>query len=95
MAFSERVVLPGIATSEVYRVIETGGKLTIQQALRCRVRYFTDGMAVGDMAFVDDVFEWNRRFFGPIRRDGARKMRLADWGELRVARALQYKGTGI
>jgi REP element-mobilizing transposase RayT len=86
-----RVVRPGIATSEVDRVIESGGKLTLPQALRCRVRYFTDGMAVGREAFVDGVFERNRRFFGLKRKDGARKMRFADWGELRVARALRIE----
>jgi hypothetical protein len=88
-AYGGRVVRPGIATAEVDRVIENGGKLTLQQALRCRVRYFTDGMAVGGQAFVDGVFERNRRFFGPKRKDGARKMRFADWGGLRVARALR------
>jgi len=88
-AYGGRVVRPGIATAEVDRVIESGGKLTLQQALRCRVRYFTDGMAVGGKAFVDGVFERNRRFFGPKRKDGARKMRFADWGGLRVARALR------
>jgi REP element-mobilizing transposase RayT len=87
--YGGRVVRPGIATAEVDRVIESGGTLTLQQALRCRVRYFTDGMAVGGKAFVDGVFERNRRFFGPKRRDGARKMRFADWGDLRTARALR------
>ena len=84
-----RVVRPGIAAKEVERVIGEGGRLTLQQALRCRVRYFTDGMAIGGQAFVDGVFERNRRCFGPRRRDGARTMRFADWGGLRVARALR------
>jgi hypothetical protein len=88
-ARGERVVRPGLPTAEVDRVIETGGKLTLPQVLRCRVRYFTDGMAIGQKAFVDHVFEANRRFFGPRRRDGARKMRFAEWGGLRVARALR------
>ena len=88
-AVSNRVVRPGIATAEVDRVIGSGGTLTLQQALRCRVRYFTDGMALGSRAFVDRVFEQNRRFFGPKRKDGARKMRFADWGMLRTARALR------
>ena len=88
-ALGERVVRPGLAAAEVDRVIETGGKLTLPQALRCRVRYFTDGMAIGGKVFVDGVFERNRRFFSPKRKDGARRMRFADWGELRVARALR------
>jgi len=88
-AYGGQVVRPGLAKAEVDRVIENGGKLTLQQALRCRVRYFTDGMAVGGKAFVNKVFERNQRFFGPKRKDGARKMRFADWGGLRVARALR------
>ena len=87
--YGDRIVRPGLARAEVDRVIEAGGKLTIQQALRCRVRYFTDGMAFGSQAYVDGVFERNRRFFGPKRTDGARKMRFAEWGDLRVARALR------
>ena len=88
-AYGGRVVRPGIASGTVDRVIEKGGKLTLPQVLRCRVRYFTDGMAVGGKAFVDNVFERNRRFFGPKRKDGARKMRFADWGDLCTARALR------
>jgi REP element-mobilizing transposase RayT len=88
---SERVVRPGIASDEVDRVIESGGKLPIQAVLRCRVRYFTDGLAIGGQAFVDGVFERNRRFFGTKRKDGARRMRFAEWGGLRVARALRVE----
>jgi REP element-mobilizing transposase RayT len=93
-AYGGRVVRPGLAAAEVERVVEGGGKLTLQQALRCRVRYFTDGMAVGGKAFVDGVFEANRRFFGPKRRDGARKMRFAEWGALRTMRALRVAPVG-
>ena len=46
-------------------------------------------MAFGSQAFVNRVFEENRRFFGPKRKDGARRMRVGDWGGLRVARALR------
>ena len=88
-AYGGQVVRQGIARAEVDRVIEGGGKLTLPQVLRCRVRYFTDGMALGSRTFVDLVFEQNRRFFGPKRKDGARKMRFADWGTLRTARALR------
>ena len=76
-------------SSEVERVIEEGRKLTLQQALRCRVRYFTDGMVIGGTDFVERVFGENRHYFGPKRKDGARKMRFAEWGELRTARALR------
>ena len=90
-AYGGCVVRPGIAIAEIDHVLETGGKLTLPQALRCRVRYFSDGMAIGGKTFVDRVFERNRRLFGPKRKDGARKMRYADWGDLRVARALRIE----
>jgi len=94
-AYGGRVVRPGIASAEVDKVIESGGKLTIQQALRCRVRYFTDGMAIGGKAFVEGVFNDNRRFFGPKRRDGARRMRFGEWGDLRTARALRLSPVSV
>ncbi len=88
-AYGGRVVRKGIETGEVDKVVESDGKMTLQEALRCRVRYFTDGLAFGGKAFVDRVFNDNRRFFSPGRKDGARKMRFAEWGELRTARALR------
>ena len=47
------------------------------------------GLAFGSKAFVNAIFTRNRRHFGPKRKDGARKMRFAEWGELHVARALR------
>lgn len=85
----DTVLRPGIAAAEAERVFEKSGKLPLQQVLRCRVRYFTDGLAFGRNAFINDVFNKNRRHFGPKRKDGARKMRIAEWGDLRVARALR------
>ncbi|MDD4103317.1 MAG: transposase, partial [Kiritimatiellae bacterium] len=94
-AYTGKVVRPGIGTGAVDRVLERGGKLTVQQALRCRVRYFTDGMALGGKGFVDRVFSENRGLFGPRRRDGARRMRGAEWGELRSMRALRVAAVAV
>jgi len=49
--------------------------------LRCRVRYFTDGAAIGSKEFVNEAFAGSRERFGPKRKDGARKLR----GEASVA----------
>jgi REP element-mobilizing transposase RayT len=89
------VVRKGIKTGEVGKVVENNGKMPLQEALRCRVRYFTDGLAFGGKAFVDQVFNDNRRFFGPKRKDGARKMRFAEWGDLRTARALRVTPVSV
>jgi putative transposase len=47
----------------------------LRRMLRWRVRYFTDGAALGSRAFVDGLFEQCRDRFGAKRRTGARKMR--------------------
>jgi len=49
--------------------------LKLARMLRCRMRYFTDGLVIGSRAFVDDFFEHRRDRFGPKRKSGARKMR--------------------
>ena len=88
-AYGGHVVRKGIATTEVDQVLESNGKLPLSEILRCRVRYFTDGMAIGGKAFVERIFNENRGLFGPKRKDGARKMRFSEWGDLRTARALR------
>jgi hypothetical protein len=66
--------------------------MPLPSALRLRVRYFCDGAVLGTTEFVNTVFEREqamRRRFGEKRTTGARRMRGADWGELRVLRDLQ------
>jgi len=60
----------------------------LQDVLRCRVRYFSDGVAIGSKAFVNEVFRLYRNNFGTTRKDGARRMRFASWGGLCAARSL-------
>lgn len=80
---------PGFEPTEVKRVLKGKGKLTLEQALRCRVRYFSDGVALGSRDFVDSVFREHRDYFGAKRTTGARPMRRAEWGGLFTARALR------
>ncbi len=63
-------------------------------ALRCRVRYFTDGTVLGGQKFVDEFFEGKKDQFGSRRKDGGRKMRGAQWGDLRVLRDLRTDVVG-
>lgn len=68
------------------------GLLSVPQALRRPVRYFCDAAVLGSEAFVNEVFEREqaaRQRFGEKRKTGARRMRGADWGALRVMRDLQ------
>ena len=64
-----------------------GGAMRVEQALGHRVRDFCDGAVLGTAAFVNAVFEHEqatRKRFGEKRSPGARRMRGAAWGELRV-----------
>ena len=72
---------------------EGAPQLTEAQALRCRVRYFIDGLAIGSQRFIDEVFGLSRGRFGERRTSGARKMRRIDT-PLRTLRDLQKKAVG-
>ena len=74
----------GFSRQEVEAENKRKGRLPIQAAIRCRVRYMTEGVVLGSADFVDQVFARNRSRFGRRRKTGARQMREADWGELRV-----------
>jgi hypothetical protein len=74
----------------------TDGDLPYSRALRCRIRYFTDGAVIGSRRFVDEAFMSARWRFGRNRRDGARRLRgsaTAMAGVLWSGRDLQ-KGIG-
>jgi len=68
----------GISREEVKKVLEAGGKLKMHQFLRCRVRYFTDGVVMGTAAFVEEHFKRHRHCFGAKRTTGARPIRQAE-----------------
>jgi len=79
----------GFSQREIEAVLAAGGRLTMAQALRCRIRYFTAGAVLGSQAFVDRFFESQRGFFGARRQSGGRRMKGAQWGGLRVLRDLK------
>ena len=79
----------GYSAERIAEVWEGGGKLPLAAVLRCKVRYFTDGVVLGSKPYVDAFFERNREGFGPRRQSGARAMRGAQWGEIRTLRDLR------
>ena len=74
-------VRKGFKRDDVEKVLKKGGKLSLGEALRCRVRYLSDGLAVGSRDFVDGLFEQSRELFGEKRKTGARVMREVGWKE--------------
>jgi putative transposase len=77
-ATEEKRKRKGMSAEEVAREKERAGELSMGKMLRCRVRYFTDGVVIGSRGFVNEAFASARERFGPKRKDGARMMRGKD-----------------
>jgi hypothetical protein len=75
----------------VEAVLRSGGKLSRAELLRCRVRWFSDGVAIGSKGFVEGVFTKCRGHFGAKRKDGARKLREDAAGGLHALRNLKIQ----
>ena len=81
----------GIRPEAVRDVVEAKGKLPISDYLRCRVRYFVDGTAIGSRAYIEDLFQRQRWRFSKKRKDGARRMQGLEGLELFTLRALRVR----
>lgn len=75
--------------AEVLKVLRAGGVIDRGQALRLRIRYFEDGLALGSEAYVNGIFRQFRSHFGPKRQTGARKLGRLPFVELRTLRDLK------
>ena len=85
-----RPLTKGFSKKRVAKVLARDGELRHYELLRCRVRYFTDGVVLGSKGFVNEVFEQFRgTYFDTKRKEGARAMKGGDWGELCTARDLR------
>jgi putative transposase len=71
------------------REMERGGKLSVAEALHCRVRYFTDGAVIGSSGFVRDVLKRHGEQFGGKRRRAPVSMKGSDWNGLSAGRGLR------
>ena len=90
LASDDKTVLKrGMTREEVQAVWDAGGTLSQPELLRCKVRYFSDGVVLGSKAFVDEFFESKRAYFSKDRASGSRRLRCGQWGDLRCVRDLQ------
>jgi len=67
----------GIPKAEAAKVLAKGGRMSLAQMLRHRVRHFTEGGAIGGKGFLESVFALGKAEgrFGRKRKTGARKIR--------------------
>ena len=64
-----------ISRVKALEVLDSGGRLKKADYLRCRLRYFVDGAAIGSKAFIEEVFQESRGHFHSERKSGARSLR--------------------
>ena len=83
------VVRPGFSPERVEEVLSNGGRLPKAEILRCKVRYFSDGLVLGSKEFVEKTFEQYREQFGRKRKSGARPLRYGEWDGLYTMRDLR------
>ena len=74
---------------KIREVLAAGGKLTLPQTLRLRIRYLSAGYAMGSEAFLEKVFQHFKKHFGENRTTGARKLRLIEFAGAMVIRDLK------
>ena len=84
----------GMSRQEVEKVLERGGELSVGEILLCKVRYLSEGGAIGSTEFLQQVFEENRERFSENRTTGGRRMRGSDWGGLQALRGLHKRVFG-
>lgn len=73
-----QVIKKGMKSAQVASELDrlaTGREVALGRMLRWRVRYFSDGAAIGSRGFVDELFNQCRDRFGSKRRNGARKLK--------------------
>ncbi|MEO0448336.1 MAG: hypothetical protein AAF191_19915 [Verrucomicrobiota bacterium] len=65
---------PGFEDSQVEKVLAQKGAFAFPVLATTRLRHFTQGVAIGSKAYVEEIFIQHRAFFGKRRVDGARKI---------------------
>ncbi|MFT5854910.1 MAG: putative transposase [Verrucomicrobiales bacterium] len=81
----------GLSRAAIEKVWTAGGSLSLAQLLRCRVRYFSDGLAVGRESFIESIFAVLREVFTEERKTASRRMAGGGWDDFKAARALKVK----
>lgn len=80
-----------ISEEKLNSILQNGAKLPIEEMLRARIRYFSDGMILGSKDFIETQFQNNRQFFGRNRSQGGKKLKGESWSGLHVLRDLKKR----
>ena len=64
-----------VSREKSLEVLHSEGRLKRSDYLRCRVRYLSDGIALGSKEFVEAAFQSGRELFAEQRKTGARPLK--------------------
>lgn len=67
----------GVPEAKFTAVRKAAGELSLPELLRCRVRYFTAGAAIGSRAYVEALMREHKDYLGPGRKAGPSRIRAA------------------
>jgi REP element-mobilizing transposase RayT len=70
----------GVNRVKALAELREGKSLNKAELLRCRVRYFSDGLVLGSREFVERAFNAKREWFGAKRKTGARGLPVKEGG---------------
>src|SRR6202158_2316727 len=82
-----------LATAQ-HVVEQQNGELSLQERLRCRIRYFTDGVILGSQCFVESHFDRLKQKLGYRRRQGATSLKALGSPSLWVFRDPRVRLSG-
>ena len=89
-----RVVRKGLTPEEFEAEEARGFELPDRALLRHRIRYFTDGLALGSAEFLGGVFRSKKREMGVKRKVGPRVPRIEGFGDVCTLKDLRGEVTG-
>lgn len=78
-----------ISAQNLEMVIQHGGSVSAHELLRLRVRYFSDGLALGSKSFLESVLREHRVAFGAKRSKAGTALPEGIWGALHSMRDLK------
>jgi putative transposase len=80
---------PAFDLAEAQQVVEEqNGELSLEERLRCRIRYFSDGVILGSCSFVESYCQRLKQKLGYKRKSGPTPIKAFSQTRLRVFRNL-------
>jgi putative transposase len=83
---------PAIDLAKAQKVVEQEkGELSLGEHLRCKIRYFSDGVILGSHSFVETHYQRLKEKLGYKRKRGPTALNILGLGALSVFRKLRVR----